>query len=108
MSDMTNAAAALIRVYAAGQRQVAGTYFDLGETEAGNRARGIADDMDYAAELLREKLDPPYDAKAGAANALAYAVWRYLNDLDAKGIANAEDLARALEAYDAIEENGDE
>lgn len=104
MSDTTNAAAALIRMYAAKQREVAGTYFDLGETEAGNRARGIADDMDYAAELLREKLDPPYDAKAAAANALAGTVWLYLNDLDAKGIAYTEDLARALEAYDAIDD----
>lgn len=108
MSDTTNAAAALIRVYAAKQYEVAETYFDLGETEAGHRAEQIAAELGVAAGLLRESADPPYDAKAAAANALAGAAWRYLNDLDAKGIAFPEGLARALEAYDAIEENGDE
>lgn len=105
MSDTTNAAAALIRMYAAAQYEVAGTYFDLGETEAGNRATQVADNMEVAAHLLREAADPPYDAKAAAANALAYAAWRYLTVRDE---VNLEGLTRALEAYDAIGEDSNE
>ncbi len=102
MSDTTNAAAALIRMYAAQHREMSESYFDLGETEAGNRATQVADNMEVAAHLLREAADPPYDAKAAAANALAYAAWRYLTRRDE---ANLEGLTRALEAYDEVEED---
>lgn len=105
MSDTTNAAAALIRRYAAVQREVAGTYFDLGEAEAGSRARQIADDMERAATLLREDADPPYDAKAAAASHLAGEVYRYLDSMDKNGQATSIGMSLALEAYDAIEDD---
>lgn len=102
MSDTTNSAAALIRLHAEGQRAVAETYFGLGETEAGNRATQIADNMEVAAHLLRENADPPHDAKAAAASFLAYAAWRHLSLQDEASLAA---LSEALEAYDAIEED---
>lgn len=102
-NEYTEAAAALIRMYAETQRGVGDTYSTLGEVKAADRAMGIAERMERAAELLRKEADPPYDAKAAAASHLAGEVWRYLDSITKTGRAYSSGLAQALEVYDAID-----
>lgn len=49
----TDAAAALIRVFAADQELIAGRYEEMREEEASARAYSIANEMYRAADLLR-------------------------------------------------------